>query len=127
MRCGTSGDGQRCAREILRPRIADYLVLGVDFRFARNAALFRLFTLWDLSGYESTWWDDSISARVSEHKGPFSDEGFSAVIYPEFQYNFGGGLELHVGALLQFGRAYTKFGDPAGGGHQIFLRGRYSF
>jgi len=125
--CGTSGNGERCAREILRPRIADYLVFGVDVNFARNAGLFRLFTLWDLGGYQSTYWDDSIGARVTEEKHPFTDEGFSAVIYPELRYNFGGGFELHVGALLQFGKSYTKFGDPAGGGHQIFTRARYSF
>jgi len=125
--CGTSGNGERCAREILRPRIADYLVLGVDVNFARNAALFRLFTLWDLGGYQSTYWDDSLGARVTEDKHAFTPEGFSAVIYPEFQYNFGGGFELHVGALLQFGREYTKFGDAAAGGHQFFVRARYSF
>ena len=49
------------------------------------------------------------------------------MIYPELRYNFGGGFELHVGALLQFGKSYTKFGDPAGGGHQVFTRARYSF
>ena len=125
--CGTTGNGERCAREILRPRIADYLVFGVDVNFARNAGLFRLFTLWDLGGYQSTYWDDSLGTRVTESSHAFTPEGFSAVIYPELRYNFGGGFELHVGALLQFGRSYTKFGDPAGGGHQIFTRARYSF
>ena len=125
--CGTTGNGERCAREILRPRIADYLVFGIDVNFARNAGLFRLFTLWDLGGYQSTYWDESLGARVTESSHAFTPEGFSAVIYPELRYNFGGGFELHVGALLQFGRSYTKFGDPAGGGHQIFTRARYSF
>jgi len=125
--CGTTGNGERCAREILRPRIADYLVLGVDISFARSAGLFRLFTLWDLGGYQSTYWDDSLGAVVTETRHPFTPQGFSAVIYPELQYNFGGGFELHAGALLQFGQSYTKFGDPAAGGHQFFMRARYSF
>jgi hypothetical protein len=44
----------------------------------------------------------------------------------ELQYNFGGGFEMHVGALLQFGESYTRFADPAAGGHQFLMRARYS-
>ena len=125
--CGTEGRGGECAREVLRPNLADYLVFGIDINFARDAALLRLFTLWDLSGYTVEYWDMDAGERVSEHYHPFTGEGFSAIIYPEFQFNFGHGFELHVGALLQLGKTYTKFGDPAGGGSQVFVRGRYSF
>lgn len=125
--CGTEGRGGECAREVLRPKLADYLVFGVDINFARDAALLRLFTIWDLSGYTVEYYDMDATERVSEHYHPFTGEGFSAVLYPEFQYNFGHGFELHVGALIQLGKDYTKFGDPAGGGSQVFVRGRYSF
>ncbi|HCP45825.1 MAG TPA: hypothetical protein DIU15_07275 [Deltaproteobacteria bacterium] len=125
--CAVGGDEQRCAVEVLRPRIADYLVVGADFRFLRQAALVRLFTLFDLGGYRMTTWDESTQQRTTTFHHPFTPEGFSAVVYPEFQYNFGGGFELHVGALLQFGKDYSKFGDPAAGGHQVYARARYSF
>ena len=127
LNCFNDGNGERCAAEITRPRLADYLVLGIDIRFARNRALLRLFTLWDLSGYTQTSWDDDAGETVDEHFHLFTPEGFSAVIFPEFQYNFGHGFELHVGALVQLGKNYTKFGDPAAGGSQVFVRARYSF
>jgi len=127
LECSIGGDQQRCAVEVLRPRIADYLVIGADFRFLRQAALVRLFTLFDLGGYRMTEWDESVQQRTTTFYHPFTPEGFSAVVYPEFQYNFGGGFELHVGALLQFGKDYSKFGDPAAGGHQVYARARYSF
>jgi hypothetical protein len=48
------------------------------------------------------------------------------VVYPEVSYNFGNGLELSSGALLQFGKTYTKFGDPTAGGSVAFARARFS-
>jgi hypothetical protein len=54
-------------------------------------------------------------------------EGFSAIVYPEFNYNFGNGLDIGFGALLQLGKDFTKFGDPAAGGSLIWTRGRFRF
>ena len=125
--CALNGKGGECAKEILRPKLADYLVFGVDFNFARNAGLIRVFTLWDLSGYHEQSYDIEQGERINVFRHPFTKEGFSAVIYPVFRYNFGYGFELEVGALFNLGRDYTKFGDPAGGGHQAFLKGRFSF
>jgi len=123
----TKGAGAQCAREILRPKLADYLVFGIDVNFARSRGLFRLFTLWDLSGYTLQYWDMDSGERVSEHWSPFSKEGVSAVIYPELRYKFGHGFEAHVGAVLYLGRDYTKFGDPAAGGSLVFTRAKFSF
>jgi len=125
--CATGGLGEQCAREILRPKLADYLVFGVDVTFAREAGLFRVFTLWDLSGYTERWFDLESFQREEEFHHPFSAEGFSAVIYPTFMWDFGYGFELEVGALFKFGKDYTKFGDPAAGGSEVFLKGRYLF
>ena len=65
--------------------------------------------------------------RVRRKLSPFSSEGFSMVVFPEANYNFGNGLELGFGGLVFIGKEYTKFGDPAAGGHEIWLRARYSF
>ena len=121
------GDGTRCAREVLAPKLGDYVVLGVDLKFFDDAALLRLFTIWSMSGVTVDEWSETQNKRVTKHFGLFTKEGFSAVLFPEFTYNFGSGLELGVGALIELGRGYTKFGDPAAGGSTLFTRGRYSF
>ena len=123
----TKGAGAQCAREILHPKLGDYLVFGIDVNFARQRGLFRLFTLWDLNGYTVQYWDVESGERVSEVWSPFTKEGFSAVIYPEFRYKFGHGFEAHVGAVLNLGKDYTKFGDPAAGGSLVFTRAKFSF
>ena len=125
--CATGGQGGQCAKETLRPKLADYLVFGVDVSFAREAGLFRVFTLWDLSGYTERWFDLDAFERTEVFHHPFSKKGFSAVIYPTFVWDFGYGFELEVGALLKFGQDHTKFGDPAAGGSEVFFKGRYLF
>ncbi len=133
--CVSVKDGDRCAKETLLPKLGDYFVLGVDFKFLEDAGLFRLFTIWDVSGVWFSQFDPNaidpttkqMGARTLTHSSVFSSAGFSGVIYPELDYNFGSGLELGAGALILMGQSYTKFGDPAAGGSVIFTRGRYSF
>lgn len=126
-RCALQKTGETCARELLHPRLGDYVVLGMDFRFLNNALLLRLFNILDVSGVVEEKWDEAQEKRVRVHHSPFSEEGFSMVVYPEANYNFGNGLELAAGALLQLGKDYTKFGDPAAGGSTVWTRGKFSF
>ena len=123
----TPRDGSKCASETLAPRLGDYLVAGADFKFLDDAGLFRLFTIWSLSGVTMDAWDIKTQKRTQTHHGIETKEGFSASIYPEVTYNFGNGLELGVGGLVLLGRSYTKFGDPAAGGSLAFTRARFSF
>lgn len=127
LKCVLPRDGTSCAHETLRPRLGDYVILGVDLKFLDDAALFRLFTIWDASGIVDDAWDPELQKRVQKRYSLFTPEGFSAVIFPEFDYNFGNGLELSLGALIQLGPTYSKFGDPAAGGSTVWTRGRYSF
>ena len=99
-RCALQKTGETCARELLHPRLGDYVVLGMDFRFLNNALLLRLFNILDVSGVVEEKWDEAQEKRVRVHHSPFSEEGFSMVVYPEANYNFGNGLELAAGALL---------------------------
>lgn len=124
---GPPRDGTECAYEIVRPTLGDYAVLGIDLKLFDQRLLMRLFTIFDLTGYERREFDPVLGERVSTKYSPFSEEGFSAVIYPEVNYSFGNGLELGGGAILQLGKTYTKFGDPAAGGSLVFVRGRYGF
>ncbi len=120
-------DGTKCAREVLAPKLGDYVVIGVDLKFLDDAMLLRLFTLWSMSGVTIEEWSDKQQKRTSTHYGLFTKEGFSAVLFPELQYNFGNGLEFGAGALIELGKDYTKFGDPAAGGSTVFTRGKFSF
>ncbi|MCK5800957.1 MAG: hypothetical protein KAI47_27405, partial [Deltaproteobacteria bacterium] len=124
---GIDRDFSDCTWEITRPRIADYLVAGLDLKFLDQKGLFRLFVIWDLIGVYESRWSTAAKARVKTHHGPFTAEGFSLVVFPELTYNFGRGFELSAGALLQFGKPYSKFGDAAAGGHQIWTRARFTF
>ncbi|RLB59577.1 MAG: hypothetical protein DRI90_15225, partial [Deltaproteobacteria bacterium] len=120
-------DGAGCAVETLRPKIADYLVTGLDLRLMRQKLLLRLFTILDLSGVWMARYDATAGERVKEFHGPFSDEGFGAILYPEVNYNFGNGLDLGAGALFQIGKEHGKFGDPAAGGSIAWARTRFAF
>lgn len=120
-------DGTKCAREINRPRLGDYLVLGLDINFAAQRGLLRLFTIWDLIGvYEDTYNPGSGKRERTWHH-MFTPEGFSAVLYPDFRWKFGNGFELHAGALIMLGQPYSKFGSAETGGTQIWTRAKYSF
>ncbi|MCP4873088.1 MAG: hypothetical protein GY898_30720 [Proteobacteria bacterium] len=125
--CALNGEYATCAQETLRPKLADYLVFGMDLNFARNAGLIRIFTIFDLSGYTVQGYDIAAGERTNTFHAPFSEEGFSAVIYPSINWNFGYGFELGAGALFQLGKSHTVFGDPAAGGSVVFVNGKYSF
>jgi hypothetical protein len=124
---GSPQDFSQCAREILRPRLGDYLVAGLDLKFRDQKGLLRLFMIWDLNGVHDEFWDPDAKARVRKHHGPFTKKGFSMIIFPELSYNFGSGFVLGAGALIALGRDYSKFGDPAAGGTVIFTRGQLAF
>lgn len=128
LRCAVIAmNGDTCVDEIVRPRLGDYLVTGVDIKFDHERGLLRLFTILDVTGAIEESWDPVAGKRVQVSLSPFSKGAFSAVLFPELNYNFGDGLELGTGALVQLGLPYTKFGDPASGGTLIWTRGRYSF
>ncbi len=122
--CAVQQDGGLCANEILRPRLGDFLILGVDVKFLDDQLLARLFTLVEMSGYEKSTVVDG--ERVMETLPFYTEEGFSMSIFPEVNYNFGNGLELGLGALFNLGKTYTKFGDPAAGGSITFMRAKYT-
>ena len=123
----TDQSGERCAKETLRRRLGDYLVWGLDFHFDSDRGLLRLFTIFDLTGIVEESWSRRESRRIRTSYAPWTPEGYSLVLFPELNYNFGNGLELGGGALMQLGKPYSKFGDPAAGGSVFWTRARYSF
>ena len=109
--------------EIRRLRIGDYLVFGSDLYL--GASTLRLFSLLDLTGYRKEQ-TDTDSIEISNY-GPFSEDGFSAVVYPELITPIGDGTSISTGAVFMLGREYTKFGDPAAGGSVAFLKAQHRF
>ena len=123
--CALAKDGTACTSEIRQYRLGDYFVPGIDLTFGHTAL--RLFGLFALNPTVSESWSADKEARVSQTYKWSSKEGRSIVFYPELRHNFGNGLELSAGALLLFGENYTKFGDPAAGGSQVFARAHFGF
>lgn len=124
---GREIDGTRCIEETRRPKLGDYVVLGLDINFASQRGLLRLFTIWDMTGVYFDTWDADAGERTRTYRHAFTKEGFSAVLYPDFRWDFGRGFELHAGALVQLGQSYSMFGTAENGGHLIWTRARYSF
>ena len=125
--CALNRDGEACAYETRRRKLGDFVVLGTDFRFLSNKMLVRLFGIWDLTGVQEEHYDADKEKRVVTEHSSTSKEGFAGVLYPEFAYNFGNGLEVGGGAMMQFGQSYSKFGSVEAGGSLAFGRVRYSF
>jgi hypothetical protein len=120
-------DGASCGESLLVPRLADYLVLGVDTKFMNQSALFRLFTIFALNGVIEDTFDEEAGERVRIHHDAISPKGFSMVVFPSLGYNFGDGLEMTIGAFFGLGEPHTKFGDPATGGDLAWGRASYRF
>ena len=119
--------GEQCVTEVLRARQSDLAVIGLDINFASRSGLLRLFTITDLTGIEVEKWDEDAGERVRTRYSGFQRRGYSQVLYPELSWNFGNGLNMAGGALIQLGKKYTKFGDPAAGGSFVYSRAIYSF
>ena len=119
------GQGEQCVKEWTRPRIGDYGVIGVDLNLRQTKL--RMFTILDFTPILVSTYDAEAGERVETRYSWTSDTGRSMVLYPELSHNFGGGLELAGGAVVMIGEEWTKFGDPATGGTQVFTRAKYSF
>ena len=123
---GGEDSGSECITEWYRPKIADYVVVGADYRFAENRALIRLFAIWEVSGYTYSF-PDRFGERKRILHMPWEPEAFSAVFFPQFSYFFSNGFEAELGGLFALGRDYTRFGDPAVGGSLVWSRFRVRY
>jgi hypothetical protein len=131
--CYASADSpRRCAHELLRPRISDYLVGGLDYKFHQEQMMVRLFVILNLSGVHESYWQPSNvpgeeGRRVKKWHHPFSEKGYSVMIYPKYAWSVGPGAEISAGALIMLGKDHTKFGDPAAGSSMVWTRAKFTF
>lgn len=97
------------SRPRLESRLGHYLVLGPDIKLLDERLLIRLF-----GAFKVPQWDDP-------------SKKFTAVLYPQIAYAVAAGTEISLGAFVFLGDRSTKFGDPAAGATEIFLRGKFTY
>ena len=95
-------------------RIGDYIVAGVDVKTLSERLLFRLFGVIKVPSIDlaSGLWDD------------YEPTG---VLFPQIVWTVYDATELMLGGFVMLGNRSTKFGDPAAGGTELFLKGKVSF
>jgi hypothetical protein len=52
---------------------------------------------------------------------------FTAVLFPQIAWAVWDATELSLGAFIFLGDRDTKFGDPAAGASEIFLKARFTY
>ena len=96
-------------------RIGDYAVGGLDFKFLSDTLLLRLFGIVKLP---SLYFDG----------GPKFDEYHATgMLFPQIAYQVWDGTELSLGAFVFFGDRSTKFGDPATGASELFMKAKFTY
>ena len=95
-------------------RMGDYLVAGVDVKTLQDRLLFRLFGVLKVPSVDlaSGLWDDYQA---------------TGVLFPQIIWMVYDASELMLGGFVMLGDRSTKFGDPAAGGTELFLKGKVSF
>lgn len=102
------------AQPRVEARIGDYVVAGVDLKLLNERLLMRLFGVLKLPSIDlqTMLWDDWAP---------------TGVLFPQIIWNVFDGTELMVGSFVMLGDRSTKFGDPAAGATEVFVRGKVSF
>jgi hypothetical protein len=106
----TIGDAPRC-----EARIGHYLVVGSDIKLFSDQLLIRLFGAFKIP-------------QIGDDGDPFTHRPvFTAVIFPQIAWAVWDATELSIGSFIFLGDRYTKFGDPAAGASEIFVKARFTY
>lgn len=95
-------------------RLGDYLVAGVDIKTLGDRLLFRFFGVLKLPSVDLT-------TRLWDNYAP------TGVLFPQIIWTVWDATELMVGGFVMLGDRSTKFGDPAAGASEVFMKARVSF
>jgi hypothetical protein len=96
--------GYRC-----EARIGHYLVVGSDLKLFSDQLLIRFFGAFKVP-------------QIGDE-----DPKFTAVLFPQIAWAVWDATELSLGAFVFLGDRDTKFGDPAAGASEIFLKARFTY
>lgn len=98
------GDAPRC-----EARVGHYLVVGSDIKLFSDQLLIRIFGAFKVP-------------QIGDE-----DPKFTAVLFPQIAWAVWDATELSLGAFVFLGDRDTKFGDPAAGASEIFLKARFTY
>jgi len=90
-------------------RIGHYLVVGSDLKLFSDQLLIRFFGAFKVP-------------QIGDE-----DPKFTAVLFPQVAWAVWDATELSVGAFVFLGDRDTKFGDPAAGATEIFMKARFTY
>ncbi len=99
-----AGGATRC-----EDRVGDYFVLGADLKLFSDALLIRFFGAFKLPHADEL------------------DQRFTAVLFPQIAWAVWDATELTLGAFVFLGDRSTKFGDPAAGASELFLKAKFQY
>ena len=106
----TIGDTPRC-----EARIGHYLVVGSDIKLFSDQLLLRFFGAFKIPQYD-------------DQPNPYTHQQvFTAVLFPQVAWAVWDATELSVGGFIFLGDRDTKFGDPAAGASEIFMKARFTY
>lgn len=112
------GAGQQCyayknapigATPRCEARIGHYLVVGSDIKLFSDQLLIRLFGAFKVP-------------QMGDQ-----DPKFTAVLFPQIAWAVWDATELSVGSFVFLGDHDTKFGDPAAGATELFVKARFTY
>ncbi|MDB4968130.1 MAG: hypothetical protein JWN44_3819 [Myxococcales bacterium] len=98
------GDDPRC-----EARIGHYLVLGSDLKLFSDQLLIRFFGAFKVP-------------QIGDQ-----DPRFTAVLFPQLAWAVWDATEISLGAFVFLGPRDSKFGDPAAGASEIFMKARFTY
>jgi hypothetical protein len=90
-------------------RIGHYLVAGADLKFFNDALLIRFFGAFKVP-------------QIGDQS-----PSFTAVLFPQIAWAVWDATELSLGAFVFLGDSDTKFGDPASGASELFLKAKFTY
>lgn len=96
-------------------RIGDYGVGGLDLKFLSDTLLLRLFGIIKMP---SMYFDGGVK---------FDEYRATGMIFPQIAYQVWDGTEITLGAFIYLGDRSTKFGDPATGASEGFLKVKFTY
>jgi hypothetical protein len=90
-------------------RIGHYLVAGADLKLFHDALLLRFFGAFKVP-------------QVGDQ-----DPKFTSVLFPQIAWAVWDATELSLGAFVFIGDSDTKFGDPAAGASELFMKAKFTY
>ena len=102
-----------CENPRVDQRIGDYLVGGMDLKLASDVLLIRVFGIIKVPSLDNWHFESTYKP--------------TGVLFPQISWAVWDATELACGAFLFLGDRTTKFGDPAAGASELFVKAKFTY